>query len=98
MIPDTTKRRIIKASEFAALAVAGLACFFLAKELTVVNGATTGISVTPYTQEREAYTFDSDPKGTLFAKESVALRADGAEAVSSTAMGATGLEEGLAAR
>ncbi len=82
----------------AGIVVAGLVCFFLTKTLTFTQIATGDISVAPFTQERESYSFENDPKGSLVSKETVAMRADGAEAILTTAMGNVGLDQGFSAR
>ncbi|MGH9864858.1 MAG: hypothetical protein ACRD4H_05520, partial [Candidatus Acidiferrales bacterium] len=78
-----------------ALAVAA---FFLVQPLTIEYLTHAQVKATPFTLQLESYDFSGDPAGTLFAKQTVARRSDGATVDVNYIFGSVGLQAGEAAR
>lgn len=84
-------------SMLATVALA-VATFFLVQPLTLEHLAHAQVKANPFTLQLESYDFSEGPGGTLFAKQTIARRSDGATVQVGIVFGSVGLAAGETAR
>lgn len=73
-------------------------CFLVSRSLTIGRVLKAEVSVTPYSVEIEAYTFEDNPNGEIFNRRVDARRSDGTTMFRDTLFGLVGYQAGETAR